>query len=278
MPKRAMKWLPAMLGACIAGFAVPTISEAAVEAKDCLAAPGKPTPGGHWHYRIDRATKRHCWYVRTQDQADAQLASAPAQSAQPPAVTPLQPAVANARAEIAAAPEAAPPDGVGGSSPATVADGGKTAVGTGSSNGPPRTLAERWSDHPSADAPAQPASSLALAVGRQPLQATPARPVDGSGSFPIWRLLSALAGALALVGAASALIVKFGRRIIISDHDDRGRNGMIPGHRPGDDISAPVHSADEIPMSWIRIAREAEEARRRAEEVEQLLARGRTAA
>ena len=274
MPKRAMKWLPAMLGACVVGFAVPTNSEAAVEAKDCLAAPGKPTPGGHWHYHIDRATKRHCWYVRTQDQADAQLASATAQPAPPPDVTPLQPTVANARAEIASPPEATPPNGAGGSSPTTV----RTAADAVTSNGPPRTLAERWSDHPGADAPAQPATSPALAGGRQQLQTTPARQVDDSKSYSIWRLLSALAGALALVGTASALLVRFGRRIIISDHDDNGWDGTIPGLQPGDGIAASVRPTDETPMSWIRIARETEEARQRAEAVEQLLARGRTAA
>jgi hypothetical protein len=32
----------------------------------CRASPGAAAPQGlHWYYRIDRATKRHCWYLNT---------------------------------------------------------------------------------------------------------------------------------------------------------------------------------------------------------------------
>ena len=85
---------------------------------------------------------------------------------------------------------------------------------------------------------------------------------------------------------ASALLARFGRRIVISDHDGHGWDRTISDPSRGDDISVSDQSADEPSMSWIRIARETQEARRhaeqeaqgRAEEVEQLLARGRTAA
>ena len=34
-------------------------------AADCLSAPNSAAPqGSHWYYRLDRATKRKCWYVR----------------------------------------------------------------------------------------------------------------------------------------------------------------------------------------------------------------------
>ena len=33
-------------------------------AEDCLAAPNGTSPAGqHWYYRIDRTTRRHCWYL-----------------------------------------------------------------------------------------------------------------------------------------------------------------------------------------------------------------------
>ena len=33
-------------------------------AEDCLAAPNGASPAGqHWYYRIDRTTRRHCWYL-----------------------------------------------------------------------------------------------------------------------------------------------------------------------------------------------------------------------
>src|SRR4051794_31974221 len=31
---------------------------------ECRSGPGGPSPSGsHWYYRIDRATKRKCWYL-----------------------------------------------------------------------------------------------------------------------------------------------------------------------------------------------------------------------
>jgi hypothetical protein len=34
-------------------------------AEECLAQPSGPSPrGSHWYYRIDRASNRHCWYLR----------------------------------------------------------------------------------------------------------------------------------------------------------------------------------------------------------------------
>ena len=36
----------------------------AAAADDCLAGPNKQSPAGHhWFYRVDRSTKRHCWYL-----------------------------------------------------------------------------------------------------------------------------------------------------------------------------------------------------------------------
>jgi hypothetical protein len=38
-------------------------------ADDCLAQPNSGAPeGSHWHYHIDRATQRKCWYLRAPDQ------------------------------------------------------------------------------------------------------------------------------------------------------------------------------------------------------------------
>src|SRR5262249_19148359 len=46
-------------------------------AEDCLAGPNSAAPpGSHWHYRLDRATQRKCWYVRAPGQP-AQQATAP---------------------------------------------------------------------------------------------------------------------------------------------------------------------------------------------------------
>src|SRR3954468_23374173 len=92
----------------IGALAIATLavaSERAVSATDtCLAGPKGAAPAGsHWYYRIDRATKRNCWYVRAEGGKPAASQSSPMAQA-PAAETPLQPSVANARAE------AAPPD------------------------------------------------------------------------------------------------------------------------------------------------------------------------
>src|SRR6516164_6539454 len=55
-----------------------TVQTEVGRADDCLAAPNSAAPpGSHWHYRLDRATQRKCWYVRAPGQP-AQQAAAPA--------------------------------------------------------------------------------------------------------------------------------------------------------------------------------------------------------
>ena len=95
-----------------------TAAEAATQATQaaadsCLSAPKGATPSGsHWYYRIDRVTKRQCWYLREEsDTADdkfaraAPPASAPAQSsaaaepAPPQQRTITRKSIADARAE-----------------------------------------------------------------------------------------------------------------------------------------------------------------------------------
>jgi hypothetical protein len=61
------KILPAILVAVPAALwlaAQPSFGEAVGDT--CRASPGAAAPQGlHWYYRVDRATKRHCWYLNT---------------------------------------------------------------------------------------------------------------------------------------------------------------------------------------------------------------------
>ncbi|MFY9837466.1 MAG: hypothetical protein WAK55_13555 [Xanthobacteraceae bacterium] len=61
------KILPAVLVAAPAALwlaAQPSFGETAGDT--CRASPGAAAPQGlHWYYRVDRATKRHCWYLTT---------------------------------------------------------------------------------------------------------------------------------------------------------------------------------------------------------------------
>jgi hypothetical protein len=75
-------------------------------ADDCLAEPkGDTPPGQHWYYRIDRGTKRHCWYLKGQGEKVARAASpdrvaAPAETASGKTEVAAQHSVADAHAEL----------------------------------------------------------------------------------------------------------------------------------------------------------------------------------
>ena len=68
MSKRSAKFVAALFVSVMAGADLATVTDLraqAATADDCLTAPkGATTPGSHWYYRIDRATKRQCWYLR----------------------------------------------------------------------------------------------------------------------------------------------------------------------------------------------------------------------
>ena len=65
MPNRMFFLVPAILVILLATLAFAASSSRAEPAgSDCLAAPNSRSgEGEHWYYRIDRATKRRCWYL-----------------------------------------------------------------------------------------------------------------------------------------------------------------------------------------------------------------------
>ncbi|MBX9709901.1 MAG: hypothetical protein K2X60_02605 [Xanthobacteraceae bacterium] len=120
MSHRTMKCVPAIV--CLVGSIVIAASSCTTAfADECLSGPKGTTPGGkHWYYRIDRATKKHCWYVREEGGKTRKVASAKpvveTAAQEDSAARPLEPSVADARAELPsvdavfpAAPQAAPP-------------------------------------------------------------------------------------------------------------------------------------------------------------------------
>jgi hypothetical protein len=82
-------------------------------ADECLSAPKGATPAGaHWYYRVEKGTKRKCWYLADEvARAGNKAAAAPASDAAMPTTTPAKPkakaaraaAVDNAHAELTAA-------------------------------------------------------------------------------------------------------------------------------------------------------------------------------
>jgi len=105
------------------GAAPATPESTAKAADECLAAPKATTPAGaHWYYRIEKGTKRKCWYLADEGGKTKKAASAPAASDTTEADTPpsikitppakqdaskkaIQKSVANARAELRAEPD-----------------------------------------------------------------------------------------------------------------------------------------------------------------------------
>jgi hypothetical protein len=106
MPCRTAKFASAVFVSLLAGAPPTTIAySAASAADDCLSGPKDETPeGSHWYYRIDRATKRHCWYLREQVGKPLQITAPISPPSEKPAVpkaesTP-QRSIADARAEL----------------------------------------------------------------------------------------------------------------------------------------------------------------------------------
>jgi hypothetical protein len=80
-------------------------SGSVAHAADCLAAPkGPPPAGSHWYYRLDRASKRKCWYLAPQGR---QVRSGASQVASPEplgAAAPKPPAAPLPQQRTATAP------------------------------------------------------------------------------------------------------------------------------------------------------------------------------
>jgi hypothetical protein len=257
-----------LLGALASVTLVVAMNGVARAAEACLAGPKGAAPkGSHWYYRIDHATKRNCWYVRAEGEKPAASQNSPASQASPQTETPLQPSVANARAEAnpadigqsnAVAAERAPPaaanNGQGADAPA--ADSGQS------------TVSSRWLDRADADAitgstPSPDDSGAGMnpstpSVAAAPLAAANARPASPSGSVPT--LLLVIVGALALAALFAGIIFRFGtaRR---DDRQDFDRDQRAPWDAV--DVGATIRSpplATEAPAPQTRPTRERHEA------------------
>ena len=187
MSKRSAKFVPALFASVLAGANLATVTDLRAQATqaqatqppadDCLTAPKGATPaGGHWYYRIDRATKRKCWYLRDDSDkaSDKSARAAPQDStpATPPAVAepaPQQPrtitrkAISDARAEWISqqsraeqnSPANVDPRTTGAVSAPTVQDG-KRAIGA-NVLAPTPLATTRWFDSSGVNSSSNPA-------------------------------------------------------------------------------------------------------------------------
>jgi hypothetical protein len=202
MPNRAAKLGSALIASLLASATVISMSPGETSAADeCLSAPKETTPaGGHWYYRIEHPSNRHCWYVRNDAGATVKTAAA-----KPSALTRRSPnvatsaempgSVANARAELSD-PKASLDQNTGstasGQFPSAMpnSDTGVQAANSQATTSPPpasqsltpadaaiagSVVASRWPDQMGAIAPAasSPAASAPQAASSPPHAAPP---------------------------------------------------------------------------------------------------------
>jgi hypothetical protein len=254
MPNRAAKFRFVMLASLVSVTTLVILSNGAARAADdCLTAPKDQTPeGGHWYYRIDHATKRHCWYLRQEGEKLPQTAaSSPPGSPMP--IVPKQAAatqrsIANAHAELPAQTTIEPPPRDSAPMPAEAADSENNA-GT---QAQPSVVASRWpdpstviaaanpppvTDQPAANEQPDPAAAPPAAVA----EAAPTV-MDTLRSRPatVPMLLAVMTGALALAGITASVVLKLGamRRRVRRDKIWQARrdHGVALSSHPGADV------------------------------------------
>lgn len=229
-------------------FAVkPKVESNAIADKtsDCLAGPKGGAPKGErWYYRVDRVTKRHCWYTHAggppRVAARKPAPSQPVQSAAAlgPSPEPLLSSVANARAE--ADLSAVPP---------TLPEAKPRDVSTREvARDPASLLADRWRNRDSATGPIQ---LLPAVVKSSPLpiqeQAAPNDEDD-----PLWLLLIIVGLGSVFIGLATPSIVTFmGERQLNRSLRRDADDGEDSGQRGDADATAQPAWRD-MPIQWER--------------------------
>jgi hypothetical protein len=250
MPNRTAKFVSALFASFLAGAPLTTVSHSAAGAADeCLSGPKDQTPQGrHWYYRIDHATKRHCWYLADEREPLSQTAAPNSSaSAKPPAQdaeATMQHSVANARAELPAPTRLAPPNRNAEMAPTLAAEtvvrednGGAATPGAPTSRS---LVASRWPDPYGAEPSTNPPQNKRdPGTGVNPASRTQPTPLLAAGQFaaadlssqiPAYSLqvqLAALMGLLALAGIMGTVIFKFGSSQRFQPGEIRKRRGPI---------------------------------------------------
>jgi hypothetical protein len=233
MSNRTAKFVSAMFACFLASAPFATVSHGAAPATDeCLSGPkGQAPQGGHWYYRVDRATKRHCWYVGDEREKPSKIAARNSAPAAKPisrrAETAIEPSIAEAHAELPAqmrvgAETNAPTQAMPANTAAREDNG---ALWTSPAEAQRSLIASRWPEPSSAASSSAPAPAPAPTQRDASVSAnstTPTQPpsvlaaeqlaaADSSetSAYSVPVLLAALLGALALAGITAGAIFKF---------------------------------------------------------------------
>ncbi len=242
MGNRTAKFLSALVGSIIAGAPLAAVSQnastppsAANAASDCLGSPKGAAPQGqHWHYRLERATKRQCWYLRAEGGKATQTAQAAPDTPAADSAVPQQHSVQDARAEYLTPQSIAT---VKTPAQAGAAPTQQAASPSADVNAQQPAVAARWPDaSTAAAAPTEQPSPAPVAAAAQPTTAKPAKSpapmalaaADSTAdkqTGSLQMLLLVIGGALALAGILASVVYRFaGGRIRVQAADQRRVN------------------------------------------------------
>ena len=287
MPNRTAKFVSALFVSLIAGAPFVTASHSAPapdEAEKCLAGPKGAAPqGGHWYYRVERGTKRHCWYIGDAKEKVARAAPATssdsadsASATPPPKNARAQRTIADARAEL---PQMQAEPETSNTGQRAVAPAANTA-GTDTnqranvwdtntqSSAQSSVIASRWPESSGVSPSASPESAPAPATYQpaatvQPDAAAPAPAIapvtlaaaDSSAARQtgsIQTLLIVIIGALSLAGLIGSAIFRFGSMRWTGGRDVGEDRAIWDSVSP----SAMAYPSSGAPMPTARIPRE----------------------
>lgn len=256
MSSRTAKFVTAMFASVLAGIALTTASHGAVSpAESCLSGPkGAPPKGGHWYYRIDRATKRHCWYVGDAKEKPSRI------TAQDPSASQEQrQSIADARAELPMPQTQVEQDAGVTAAPANAANIVSGARAGAELASPQRSIiALRWPESPGTNASADPGPATGHSGANVPsnsaalpptLAAVTLAAADSSTEKPsaaVQMLLVVVIGALSLAGLMGSAIYRFGGTMRWNGRPEiRPRRRAIWDLADGDRRSPAVYAADD---------------------------------
>jgi hypothetical protein len=298
MQNRTAKFASAIFASLLASAVLTTISPSAARAaEDCLSGPKNQAPqGGHWYYRVDHATKRHCWYLGEERERLSQTAppnSSPSTKPMAPKTdAAVQRSIADAHAELT------PPTRVEETSAAAAGQWAPaTASNTASmensqranapdANTQPSLIASRWPEQSGlvSSASAGPTTTADSGTDMQPnsgaappsvVAAVPLAAADSSSESQagsIQMLLVVIAGALAFAGILGAAVFRFGRMRQAGRHKIRGDRRAIWDSADTDRRSPAPYTRGDVSMRRVDIPREQREADDPSRRIAEMLA------
>ncbi len=259
MSIRAAKFVSAVL----TGILLAAPQGAARAADDCPSGPTGPAPAGsHWYYRIDHATKRHCWYVGAERANSSQVTPAisprSVKPGSPPRAEPtIERSIADAHAELPSQTPVQQSVRIGLPAPIVPPNAASEEDNTGMAAAQirPSAVATRWPDPSAAlstsgPAPTSRATTINPTAPSEPailassqLAEADASPA-GSDYSAIMQSAAVLMAAVALAGIIGSVIFNFGSAKPPAQAKIRARRGAI--WEPTDDDSIQLNTNPEI--------------------------------